>query len=81
VTYLLHLATPWAGIRHVLVIAKDELDLMEQFSRHAAAKIGSNYLESRIGRAMRNRAEWQLFCMLPMRLACSCCHDDGGAAA
>lgn len=78
--YLVHLNQKWTGLQHVLIVAKDELDLLRQHAAGPWSKIGNNLSASRVTWVATTPMDWEEWDQAPLRHLCGECCRDAAAA-
>lgn len=84
--FLVHLHTPWCGVRHLLISARDEFHMLELAAQMAPLRRPGEWERSRVVRCFVNQEQWNLWHAVPSRQLCSMCieqddRDDQGRYA
>jgi hypothetical protein len=78
--YLVCLAHRWQGIKHLLFVTRDELEMLEQFHQGKWCQIDDNETASRVVWCATTPHDWEEWDRKTLaELCCQC--DHGGRAA
>lgn len=78
--YLIHCDPHWNGLKHALIVAVDESDLIRQLYDHGFCRVGGKAEKHRITAAFRTPADWTRFEQSSLCGLCSECTQGGVAA-
>lgn len=78
--FLVHLAKPWHGIRHLLICAVDVWDLLEQALEMEPFQARGQYQNSRVVKAIVHEHHWEEFHRLGAAGCCNQCRTKQPAA-
>lgn len=78
--YLIHLATPWEGIRHLLFVERDEFAMLKAAAESPAFAIPGQWEYSRIVRCFTTQQEWEVWAKFDLVDLCSLCRHGRQAA-
>jgi len=78
--YLVCLHTEWRKIKHLLFVARNELEMLEQFHQGAWCKIDQNVTASRVVWCATTPKDWEDWDKFSLReLCCECNHGRSAA--
>ena len=79
--YLIHLYQPWAGLRHVMIVADSELSMLQQFQLGPWCCLPGNDQGSRVVRCFVTPLDWEQFARFDLVSLCCECTSTPSAAS
>jgi hypothetical protein len=78
--YIIHLDPNWCGLRHALIVARNEYDLLQQLYNYGMASKSKVAEKHRITACLESDEDWKRFQRCSFSELCSEC-DHGRTAA